>query len=337
MNIKQFLEKATDNWLAKVVCLILAILIYLFYQFSSLDKKVYTLPLTIYENGSMVSATKNKQYVKVTIKGKSEDLATVTENDVTAYLDVSSETEEGSYKFPVLIKTSERLMLMEPLEVKVSPEEEKISIQKKEFKYVPLKPSFSGEVAHGYEQSDYKIEPNTIRIEGPRLMVESIDSIQTTEINVTNMENTVSIDALPVNQNSLISLNEKEKIKVTVNIVQAKQQKTYDNIKINYDNLSDDFEVKSKVQTSSVNVTGNVLDIEKTQNSEIQLQVDCKNIKSEGEYGLFVNVIIPSVLSLDSLSVEKIKINVVQKKVESAESTEFINKDSTFENKMQKQ
>ena len=40
-------------------------------KFSSLDKKVYTLPLTIYENGSMVSATKNKQYVNIFILCKS--------------------------------------------------------------------------------------------------------------------------------------------------------------------------------------------------------------------------------------------------------------------------
>lgn len=337
MNIKQFLEKATDNWPAKVICLVLAILVYCFYNMMTLEKKTYTVPLTVYEKGSMVSATDDNKYVKITVKGKRENLSLVTEKDVTAYLDITSETEEGTYTFPVMIKPSERLILMEPLEIKVTPDKEKISIQRKEFKYVPLVPSFSGEVAHGCEQVDYKISPKTIRIEGPRMMVESIDKIPTTEINISDMENTVTIDAFPVNQNSLISLDDQKDIKVTVNIVQSKTQKTFDNIKITYENLPLDFEITSKTQLASVSVTGTVLDMEKTQVSDISLQADCNGITNSGEYELPVNVVIPSVLSLDSVSVEKIKVNVIEKEDDSSEETENKSRDTAFENIMQKQ
>ena len=169
------------------------------------------------------------------------------------------------------------------------------------------------------------------------MMVESIDKIPTTEINISDMENSVTIDAFPVNQNSLISLDDQKDIKVTVNIVQSKTQKTFDNIKITYENLPLDFEITSKTQLASVSVTGTVLDMEKTQVSDISLQADCNGITNSGEYELPVNVVIPSVLSLDSVSVEKIKVNVIEKEDDSSEETEKKSRDSAFENIMQKQ
>ena len=56
MNIKQLLEKLAVNWGALAICFVLSLIIYFFYQMSTLDRKVFTVPLSVVENGEMTAA-----------------------------------------------------------------------------------------------------------------------------------------------------------------------------------------------------------------------------------------------------------------------------------------
>ena len=148
MNKKRLLEKIIDNWIALAVCFVLALIIYFFYQMSTLDRKVFTVPLSIVENGSMTAATNVNRIktVKVSVRARTEQLASVSENDFVACVDLSAQTKEGKFQFPVLVTPTDRLLLMEPLEITVNPDSISLNVEESIFRYVPLKPSTSGEV-----------------------------------------------------------------------------------------------------------------------------------------------------------------------------------------------
>src|SRR5574344_898698 len=184
MNTKQLLDKIAKNWPAKVICFVIALFIYFSHQMSILEKKTFTVPLTITENGSMVSATQSDRYVKVTIRGQREEIATVTNKDIVAYLDITNETKEGDYTFPVLVQPSAHVQLMEPLEIRVKPEKVPLKIEARTVRYLPIEPVLSGSIAHGYEMKEVVVTPANIKVEGPGQMVESLTTIATEAVDV---------------------------------------------------------------------------------------------------------------------------------------------------------
>ena len=131
MNTKQFLEKVFNRWPIKIICFVLAILVYFFHQISVLDTKTFTVPVEIQALGSMLPAETQERSVRVTIRGKSEELNEIIESDLHAYLDITNITKEGKANVPVIINTSQRMTVIDPLEITVKPEKIKIEVQQR--------------------------------------------------------------------------------------------------------------------------------------------------------------------------------------------------------------
>jgi len=63
-------EKLSENYIAKIICLALAVVFYVFFTFSSLDKKSFVVPLNVEESGKMSFGQNYPKYVTVTFKSK---------------------------------------------------------------------------------------------------------------------------------------------------------------------------------------------------------------------------------------------------------------------------
>lgn len=315
MNTKQFLERVTQNWPKKVLCFVMALFIYFFHQMSILDTKTFTVPLSITANGSMISAMENNKYIKVSIRGQKEELASLTAKDITAYLDITNETKEGEYKFPVLIELSSRMEFMEPLEIKVKPEKIPLKIEKRSTRFIPLEPVFSGEPAYGFEKTNYTVVPANIKVEGPRKMIESLSSISTDAVDIEGVQQNITRMVLPVNENSLITLDTNTPVSVSVEIIKAMLTKDFTDLTVNYANLADTLEIENKPLLGSVTVEGSVIDLESLTSAEIVVQVNCGNITAPGTYNLPIIVILPSELKLLKMSDENVSIIVKEKEV----------------------
>lgn len=313
MNTKRFLEKIADNWPSKIICFILALLIYFFHQMSVLDRRTFTVPLTINANGSMIPASETEHRVKITIRGKNSELASVTDKDLTAYLDITDITKEGRYKFPVLIKTDSRLMFMEPFEIKVNPEEIPLDVEERVFKYVPLSPTINGEVAHGYEITSVSVLPKTIRVEGPRSMVTSISAIQTDGVAVDGLMQDTILEVLPVNENKLLSLDTKESLSVSVSIKESVMKRDFTDVSITLINLPDELEVKNFSGKVTVTVQGSVNSLENLDARYVAPLVDCAKLTVPGIYELPVVISLPDGMIVVTKSVQKVSFTVTEK------------------------
>ena len=313
MNTKRFLDKITQNWPTKVLCLVVALFIYFFHQMSILEKKTFTVPLETKANGSMISASENNRYVKVTLRGKRDEVSSVTNKDISAYLDISDITQEGEYTFPVLIDSSPRLLLIEPLEVRVSPEKVSLKVETRTIKYVPVEPLLSGEVAHGFEQTSISVEPATIKIEGPRQMIESITAVQTEAVDIEGIQRTTTRDVLLQNENKLITFDDETPVSVTVTVAETGMKKDISDIQILYYNLADNLEVKSPVERGTVTIEGSQLILEKMNDKQVVLHADCSAITTPGTYEAPVTVSVPTDTTVISQSVQEIKVTVVER------------------------
>ncbi len=67
-SIKRLIDKLLNNWLAKVVSLFIAILLYIFYNASQIDKKTFVVPLKIEENGIVMHVGSVPNYITVVVR-----------------------------------------------------------------------------------------------------------------------------------------------------------------------------------------------------------------------------------------------------------------------------
>jgi len=310
MKIKEYINKVTENWAIKAACVLLAFFIYVFYTLSIQDSKSFTVPLKIQSSGGIAPAQNYPSKVKVTLKGKTEDIASVRENEISAYVDLNYLAKDGTYKLPVLVKLPQNAMLLDTLEVKVSPEEINLKVEEQISGFVSINPLINGTPSYGYEIKSITLKPDTIEVVGPRSMVENCTRVQTKPISVKNAELSFEkiVDAERPGIN--LSFKENEKISVTVEIVPKKAEKKFTDLPVSFNFLPAEFEVFPKNLTASVEVSGNLLDLEKFTPPYGTVFVNCSSIEETGEYEFPLLYSLPEKFQLKTISKESVKFEV---------------------------
>ena len=318
MNTKHFLEHLSYNFIPKVVCVVLAALLFFFHNFATLDRKTLTVPLAIKSYGNMTAATSTGavRYVKISLRGPRDQLAGITESDIEAYVDISTQTKEGSYSFPVYTQPDERLLLITPLEVTSVPETVELSIEEDVVSYLPLDVVVVGVPAHGYEQAGISYEPTTVKVSGPKSIVSSLDRIQTDKIDIDGLDKSLTVQTFATNKNRLISVDTATPVEVSVAVTPVGSSRSIKGIRIGYDNLGEMLEVTSAQHSVDVVLEGTLLAIEKLRDSSVLASVDCSSLGSSGTYRLPVSVFVPSGIQVASQSASHVSVTVVEKVIE---------------------
>ena len=74
MTLSQRLKKIKEDWVVIVISLLAAIFLYVFYQISDLDTTTFSVPLKIEANGNLLLEKEVPSRIKLTVKGKPEDI-----------------------------------------------------------------------------------------------------------------------------------------------------------------------------------------------------------------------------------------------------------------------
>lgn len=326
MSIRQLLEETTKNWPVKAVCFVLAAMIYFFHQVSLLGSRTFSVPLEIKSEGSMmpVSGLENRKYVRVKVRTRRDQIASVTESDFSAFVDISSQEKEGSYSFPVYVAPDERLMQLdlEPLEISSQPDSVQIQVQKKIVKSVPLAAEVLGEPAYGYRALSAELEPAYVTVCGPSSMISGVEQIPTGIVSVGGAKETVSRTVKLINPNSYISILDESLVRVSVPIVQEGTVKDFQLIPVACTNLNEGFAVSGPDAKIDIVIEGNLLDIEKISASDIRAYADCSFIAEPGVYEVPVQIEIAKPARVAQQSISVLTLTIVSAQEHSPENGE---------------
>ncbi|MBP3367116.1 MAG: hypothetical protein J6K96_09080 [Treponema sp.] len=326
MSIKQLLEETTKNWPVKAACFVLAAMIYFFHQVSLLDSKTFSVPLEVKSEGSMmpVSGLENMKYVRVKVRTRREQIASVTENDFSAFVDISSQAKEGLYSFPVYVALDERIIQLdlEPLEISSQPDSVQIQVQKKSVKTVPLAADVLGEPAYGYRALSAELEPAYATVCGPSSMVDDIESLSAGSVDIGGAKETVSRTVKPVNMNSYISVIDGSLVRVSVPVVQEGTVRDFQGIPVSCTNLPEGFTVSGPDARIDIVIEGNLLDIEKISSSDIRAYADCGFIAAPGVYEVPVQIEVSKPARIAQQSVSVLTLTIVSTETQEQESGE---------------
>ncbi len=310
MKIKDFIDKTTDNWPVKAACILLAICIYIFYTLSMQDSRSFTVPLKIKADSGIVAAGAYPHTVKVNLKGKTEDIAAIKKDDFYAYLDLDFLSKDGTYRLPVFVDLPQQAMLLDTLEVTVTPQDVNLRVEEKITAFVPVTPLINGTPSYGYEIKNIVVKPDTVELTGPRSMVENCRRLQTKPVSVKNATVSLEQTVLPESPGAYLKFNDTQKLTVTVEIVPVVSEKKFEVPKIEFTNLKSDLEIASKDVSGSLVLSGNLVDIEKFAASGGILSVNCSSIEESGTYELPVKYSVGNKFSVKEYSPKTVKFDV---------------------------
>jgi len=311
----KFLEKLFNNWIAKVISLLLALLIFTMYQSSQLAVKDFVVPLKIIQNGNftVVASKSPVSAVKVTVRGKSSQLLEVSENDLEAYVDINSYGRGGTYDFPVYVKPSGRIVLMDPLEITLGREKVTLTIEERIFRYVPVEATLAGTPARGYQVESVSVDPPYVKITGPKSIIEGISFIQTEKIDIQGITRNSVQEVALAPENELVKIESGAQYEVTVVTEPSPLTKDFPGVPIEYRNLDSSFEITSSVQTTDIRLKGQMLLVENSDASVFKAEADCSAIRDVGTFDVPVSVMVPQGLEIDSQSKTRIRITVARR------------------------
>jgi YbbR domain-containing protein len=223
---------------------------------------------------------------------------------------------------PVKITLSENLMAYDPFEVRLKDDTITIDVDKKVSKYLPMAPSIVGEVAHGYEIDSVNISPSTIEISGPESIVNAIDKIYTTRINVSNAETNFSTETSYQKTNKLISIIDEENFRATISVKPVIMERDFTEIPVEILNLDKEFEISGELPLVSIKLSGSMPVLEDYILSKHAVQVNLRDIDEPGTYELPLRYVLPSNLNLIEKSDDELTLTIVRKPLENTEPAE---------------
>lgn len=310
MKVKQLIDKILDRWHIKVICFLIAIFLYIFHQMSLVDTKSITVPLTVTENGLVVHTNDIQKYVSVVIKADSDAISTVHADDFKAFINLDYQTEKGNITAPVNIEVSQKILTMDPIEVKVRPETINVQIEPKLSRFVPAEANLAGELPAGYEIDDITVSPDYVEIYGPESVVKAIQKIQTDKVNISGITKKINAKVGFINKNQVINIDDKLSFDVEVSVKPIIIEKNYTDVSVVPKNLKGNLKLDSPLPAVSFTAKGSVPFFEGYQLSPNTVQIDLESVSEPGKYSLPLKIILPQALTLVSKSDENIDIEV---------------------------
>lgn len=332
MNTSKLISKLTENWIAKVVCIAVAILVYIFHQIVALDHKTFTVPLEIKQDGLMVNVSEVPHYVKIKVRCNSDSIGAITPQGINASINLNQYTMTGDYDVPVSVLISEDLMLIDPLEVSVKPEHISVSLDEKVQKYVSVTPAVSGEVSHGYLINGIEIVPSTVKITGPKKIVENTNYVYSEKVNVKGAATGFSTDVSLDNINRLVETHEEGKFRVTVSVSPAPSEQKFSDINPSIISLSPKFINETDIPKLSFTLAGTVPALEGFELQSENVVVDCSSITEIGQYELPVLFVLPQNISVKEKSYESVNLVISENPDYTEELANALEQASTEEN-----
>ena len=311
MTITELKNKITENWKVKVICVILAIGIYLFGQYVTFKKNELTVPLKVKNASNLVYTNELPRSAKVIVYGDPNQIGLLQEKDFEVYIDLSELVEPGTFEIPLHLQLSERASKMENVEFSLKNDTISLTLENKITALVPVKTNFSGACANGYEVTATETYPDLVQITGRASLIEKISYLETDVINLSGKSSDFTKTVKVINQNSRISLTGDKEVTVTVKIKPIKITKVIDSSVVFFYSLKNDLSVENPNINYSLTLTGTKNELENFVLSPLSVQIDCSEIESSGVYELPFSVILPSGITLDKIEPSVATLNIV--------------------------
>ncbi len=308
MKLNDYVKIIFENWPSKVICFVLALTLYFFHQSTVIERKHLSVPLTVKASGQVTPVREIPRFVRIKLKARPADMASIKENDFTAIIDVSSITATGRYDIPVQVLLSDTATSIEPLEIEVFPSHINLPLEERTIAYVSVEPNFSGKLKDGYYLEKFSIEPNNIKIVGAKSVVENINRLITTAVKLDDLDSDTTQKVKIENISSVIEADKSTVFTVELKIQKIISEQIFTGFAFKFENLNEHINLSTETKAFSVKVKAPQESLKNYTISENSVYVDCTKITEAGNYELNVLTNFPKDFEILEIVPEKITV-----------------------------
>jgi YbbR domain-containing protein len=311
LNTRKLILGLVENWPAKVLSVAIALILFVFHEMSTLTTRTIIVPLAIETNSALTPGSAYPRNVRVRLRGESDGVKVILDNDIEAYLDFSRHESEGQYRAPVQVRRKGSALVPEPLEITVNPLEVSVNLEKRINKTVPLAASVHGNAADGFELVSYSVSPAEVAMSGPSRLMESINDIKTDPVDIDGRKNDFNVMVNIANPNpALLSIRGDAYAEFRCVIRPSVPVRNIDGIAIDITGLDLMFESELGVKTGSVRLEAGQSLLDNFSVRSGFLSVDCSSITEPGTYTLPVKVDLPEGFILIKCEPDEVAVTV---------------------------
>jgi YbbR domain-containing protein len=292
LDYRKILLKIAENWTAKVISVVLAILLFAFHKTVSMQERFFSVPLHIETDGNYTPSSPYEQTIRVSLRGEANSIYPILANDVVAYINLKGKSK-GTYRVPVLVRKKGTALGVDPLEITVEPVDISLTLDHKVSKLVPLKANTRGSLRDGYELADWSLTPDQARVDGPADVLAGISELLTEDVELEGRDTDFSFVVSILNYEPLALIRGNATAEFKGFVREILSQKTYENLPITLKNLDGTrFNAALNIESGSLTVEGRRRDIDRYTALDA-FSVNCAEIQEAGNFTLPVETAIP--------------------------------------------
>lgn len=286
--MKSSLRRLLRNWPAKVLSFVAALMLLVFHNITSLEERFFSVPLELRLSESLVPASDYPRQVRVRLRGDSEEVFRVVEENIVAFADFSEHTEEGEYRAAVRIAETEATARIDPLEINVEPQEVSVVLEQKLVRSIEVEPTLSGFPPSGFELTNYQMNPSTVQVEGPQSIIQGLEELRTEEIDLAGKREDFTERVRIIRPDSLIQFPGGNVVEFRGFIEESVVLNTFEPVEVVVLGLDPELELASTLPRGLVRVQATQRSLDEAAASDVQLTVDASTIETPGTYELRV-------------------------------------------------
>lgn len=286
--MKSSLKRLLRNWPAKVLSFVAALMLLVFHNITTLEERFFSVPLELRLSQSLVPASDYPRQVRVRLRGDSEEVFRVVEENIIAFVDFSEHTDEGEYRSAVRIAETEATARIDPLEISVEPQEISVLLEQKLVRSVEVEPTLSGFPPSGFELTNYQMNPSTVQVEGPESIVQDLEVLNTEEIDLAGKREDFTERVRIIRPDTLIQFPGGNVVEFRGFIEESVVLNTFEPVEVVVLGLAPELELASNLPTGLVRVQATQRSLDETAATDVQLTADASTIAEPGSYELRV-------------------------------------------------
>lgn len=277
MNIFKNTTLFKRRLVEKIICLIGAIVLFLYVSGEEENTVEYTVPIKIKNISEKLSVSRiSSKQTTVILRGPSKSFSIVP-LEIEAFIDATN-APEGQHKYNVVISGK----MPKNIKYTFTPSYVDVMFEPVIAKRVPVKANITSKLPLGVVIDEYKIDPGYIEISGAKSIVDNISFLYTEpfELSQTNENFSLTLSVMSEDELKLGT----DKINVHFSLTTDVAMKEFKSIEPDIYGLTENLYVKSKPKIKSVILEGVSADIEKLDLTNFSLILNLGGISTPGKY-----------------------------------------------------
>ena len=281
---------------------------YLFFVLNvNVKENNYVVPLEVRLDSNFISIDDIPRTVQVTVRGSPAALNKIVEQNMNASIDFTTVKEEGTTTAQISLQRSGVFAQINNVEITVSPNQITTQLEQKIFKDVSVRSAFINSLPRGYTLENSRVSPSTVRIFGPRTLLNDITEITTNDIDLSNITSNIARNIQLKSPNALVEFEEVTSVNVRISVQQSVVERTFNTVTVVPENLSSQLQVSADIASPTVTVQGALLLLD---TYTPMVFVDLEQYVLPGLYDMEANIVAVEGVTVVSLNPPRVEVSL---------------------------